>query len=135
MLEAESSTIQERYSRNTAQRKRRSKSTAQPQDAEGVPRNRRTPGLDMPIEGDSLSMEDFGMDLSIIEGYPDEQQTQRLSSAQVDEMIVPTADRRPPSADRRSSSADRRYPDLEENQSGGTFQDWLDDLFGAADTV
>ena len=87
-------------------------------------------------------MEDFGMDLSIIEDYPDEQQTQGLSSAQDDEVIVPTADRRPlsadrrpPSADRRSSSAERRYPNWEENQSGRTFQDWLDDLFGAADTV
>jgi len=89
------------------------------------------------------------MDLSIIEGYPDEQQTQGLSSTQVDEVIVPTADSRPPSADRRPPSADRRsptadrrppsaerrFPNLEENQSGGTFQDWLDDLFGAADTV
>src|ERR1044071_4148794 len=92
---------------SSATQRRRSKSTAQPQDAEGVPGNRRTPGLDMPIEGDSLSMEDFGMDLSIIEGYPVEQQTQGLSSLSsqpVDEVIVLTADRRPPSADRRPSS-------------------------------
>ena len=72
LLMAESSGIQRRRSKSTAQRKRRSKSTAQPQDTEGVLGNRRTPGLDMPIEGDSLSMEDFGMDLSIIEGYPEE---------------------------------------------------------------
>src|ERR1043165_5214409 len=110
VLTAESSATQRR-SRSIAQRKRRSKSTAQPQDAEGVPRNRRTPGLDMPIEGDSLSMEDFGMDLSIIEGYPEEQQTQGLSSLSsqpVDEVIVPTTDHRPPSADCRPPSADRR---------------------------
>src|ERR1044072_450770 len=103
VLTAESSATQRRH-RSTAQRKRRSKSTAQLQDVEGVSRNRRTPGLDMPIEGDSLSMEDFGMDLSIIEGYPEEQQTQGLSllsSQPVDGVIVPTADRRPPSADRR----------------------------------
>src|ERR1044071_6400644 len=134
LLTAESSATQRRC-RSTAQRKRRSKSTAQPQDAEGVPRNRRTPGLDMLIEGDSLSMGDFGTDLSMIEEYPIEQQTQGLSSLSsqpVDEVIVPTADcrppsadRRPPSADRRSpsadrrlSSAERRYPNLEENQSG-----------------
>jgi hypothetical protein len=137
LLTAESSATQRRR-RSTAQRKRRSKSTAQPQDAEGVPRNRRTPGLDIPIEGDSLSMEDFGMDLSIIEGYPVEQQTQGLSSLSsqpVDEVIVPTADCRPLTADRRSSSAERRYLNLEENQSGETFQDWLDDLFGAADSL
>ena len=48
---------------------------------------------------------------------------------------VPIADRRVPTADRRSLSAERRYPNWEENQSGGTFQNWLDDLFGAADTV
>src|ERR1043165_8075901 len=39
LLTAESSATQRRR-RSTAQRKRRSKSTAQPQDAEGVPRNR-----------------------------------------------------------------------------------------------
>src|ERR1044071_1537779 len=86
----------------SATQRRRSKSTAQPQDAEGVSGNRRTPGLDMLIEGDSLSIEDFGMDLSIIEGYPVEQQTQGLSSLSsqpVDEVIVPTADRRPPTAE------------------------------------
>ena len=70
LLTAEFSAIQRRRSKSTAQRKRRSKSTVQSQDAEGVPRNRRTPGLDMPIKGDLLSMKDFGMDLSIIEGYP-----------------------------------------------------------------
>src|ERR1044071_6091862 len=94
LLTAESSATQRRR-RSTAQRKRRSKSTAQPQDAEGVLRNRRTPGLDMPIEGDSLSMEDFGMDLSIIEGYLVEQQTQGLSSLSsqpVDEVIVLTTE-------------------------------------------
>src|ERR1044071_1527210 len=74
----------QRRRRSTAQRKRCSKSTAQPQDAKGVPRNRRTPGLDMPIEGDSLSMKDFGMDLSIIEGYSEEQQTQGLSSRDIE---------------------------------------------------
>src|ERR1044071_3856455 len=83
LLTAESSATQRRR-RSTAQRKRRSKSTAQPQNTE-----------DMPIEGDSLSMKDFGMDLSIIEGYPGEQQTCGLSSLtkvllnQVDEVIVP----------------------------------------------
>ena len=62
-----------------------------------------TSGLDMQIEGDSLSMKDLGMDLSIIEGYLGEQQTQRLSSLtrvlsdQVDEVIVPNC--RLPSAD------------------------------------
>ena len=45
-----------------------------------MPINGWTSGLDMPIEGDSLSMEDLGMDLSIINGYPEEQQTQGLSS-------------------------------------------------------
>src|ERR1043165_2315988 len=112
VLTAESSATQRR-SRSIAQRKRRSKSTAQSQDVEGVPRNRRTPELDMPIEGDSLSMEDFGMDLSIIEGYPEEQQTQGLSSLSsqpVDEVIVPTADPRPPSADPHPPIADRRPP-------------------------
>src|ERR1044071_5273210 len=72
LLTAESSATQRRR-RSTAQRKRYSKSTAQPQDTEGVPRNRRTPGLDTPIERDSLSIEDFGMDLSINQGYPREQ--------------------------------------------------------------
>ena len=80
LLEAESSPRTRRRSRNTAQRKRRSKSTAQPQDAEEVLIDRWTSGLDMPIEGDSLSMKDFRIDLSIIEGYPKEQQTQGLSS-------------------------------------------------------
>ena len=42
--------------------------------------DRWTSGLDMPIEGDSLSMEDLGMDLSIIDGYPGKQQTYGLSS-------------------------------------------------------
>jgi hypothetical protein len=87
-LEAESSATQRRR-RSTAQRKtantapqieRRSNSTAQPQDAEEVPIEEWTSGLDMPIEGDSLSIKDLGMDLSIIEGYPEEQQTQGLSS-------------------------------------------------------
>ena len=88
LLEAESSATQRRR-RSTAQKKtantapqieRRSKSTAQPQDAEEVPIDKWTSGLDMPIEGDSLSMKDLRMDLSIIEGYPEEQQTQGLSS-------------------------------------------------------
>ena len=57
------------------QRKRRSRSTAQPQDAKEVPIDRWTFELDMPIEGDSLSMKDLGMDLSIIDGYLEEQQT------------------------------------------------------------
>ena len=53
-----------------------------------------TSGLDMPIEGDSLSMEDLGMDLSIIDGYSEEQDIKGLSSLtrvslnQVDEVIV-----------------------------------------------
>ena len=80
LLEAEPSVTRKRRSRSTAQRKRRSKSTVQPQDAEEMPIDGWTSGLDMPIEGDSLSMEDLGMDLSIIEGYPEEQQTQGLSS-------------------------------------------------------
>ena len=93
MLTAESSATQRRR-RSIAQRKMtkriqshiesRSNSTAQPQNAK-----------DILIEGDSLSIEDFGMDLSIIEGYPGEQQTCGLSSLtkvllnQVDEVIVP----------------------------------------------
>src|ERR1044072_3780492 len=80
LLEAEPSVTQKRRSRSTAQRKRRSKSTAQLQDVEEVPIDGWTSGLDMPIEGDSLSMEDLGMDLSIIDGYPEEQQTYGLSS-------------------------------------------------------
>ena len=63
LLEAESSVTQ----------KRRSKSTAQSQDAKEVPIDGWTSGLDMPIEGDSLSMEDLGIDLSIIDGYLEEQ--------------------------------------------------------------
>ena len=62
------------------QKKRRSKSTAQPQDAKEVSIDGWTSGLDMPIEGNSLSMENLEMDLSIIEGYLKEQQTQELSS-------------------------------------------------------
>src|ERR1044072_2791559 len=80
LLEAEPSVTQKRRSGSTAQKKRRSKSTAQPQDAEEVPINGWTSGLDMPIEGDSLSMEDLGIDLSIMNGYPEEQQTYGLSS-------------------------------------------------------
>ena len=52
--------------------KRRSKSTAQPQNKGEVPIEGWTSGLDMPIEGDSLSMEDLEIDLSIIEGYSEE---------------------------------------------------------------
>ena len=70
MLEAESLSGIERRRRNTAHRKRRSKSTAQPQEAEEVPIDGWTSGLDMLIEGDSLSMKDLGIDLSIIDGYP-----------------------------------------------------------------
>ena len=67
--------MQRKTANTVSQIKRRSNSTAQPQDAKEVPINGWTSGLDMPIEGDSLSMEDLGMDLSIIEGYPEEQQT------------------------------------------------------------
>ena len=62
------------------------------------------------------------------------QQTQGLSSPirvlldQVDEVIVPTTDHRSP-------SAKYRYPNWEENQSGLTFQEWLDNLFGMADLI
>src|ERR1044072_8517656 len=80
LLEAEPSVTQKRRSRSTAHKERRSKSTAQPQEAEEVPIDGWTSGLDMPIEGDSLSMEDLGMDLSIMNGYPEEQQTYGLSS-------------------------------------------------------
>src|ERR1043165_7183236 len=119
MLEAESSATQRRR-RSTAQGKtanttpqieRRSKSTAQPQDAEEVPIDEWTFGLDMPIEGDSLSMEDLGMDLSIIEGYPGEQQTYGLSS-ETNNWSGPDEDNnsRPPIADSRSPIADSRPP-------------------------
>src|ERR1044072_5661683 len=91
LLEAEPSVTQERRSRSTAQRKRRSKSTAQPQNAEEVPIDGWTSGLDMPMEGDSLSMEDLGIDLSIIDGYPEEQQTYGLSS-QVNDWPGPDED-------------------------------------------
>jgi len=90
LLEAESSVTQRRR-RSTAQRKRRNKSTAQPQEVEEVPIDRWTSGLDMPIEGDSLSIEDLGMDLSIIEGYPGEQQTYGLSS-QTNDWLGPDED-------------------------------------------
>ena len=73
LLEAESSTTMKRRSRNTAYRKRRSKSTAQLQNVEKVPIDEWTSGLDMPIERDSLSMKDLRMDLSIIDGYLKEQ--------------------------------------------------------------
>ena len=52
----------------------------QPQDAKEVPIVGWTSEMDMLIEGDSLSMKDLGMDLSIMNGYPGEQQTQGLSS-------------------------------------------------------
>src|ERR1044072_6208965 len=98
LLKAESSTTWKRRKR-TAQRKRRSKSTAQPQDAEEVPIDGWTSGLDMPIEGDSLSMEDLGIDLSIIEGYLEEQQIQGLS-LQTNDWSGPNEDNnsRPPTA-------------------------------------
>ena len=88
LLETESSATQRRR-RSTAQRKtantalqieRRSKSTAQPQDAREVPIDRWTSGLNMPIEGNSLSMKDLGIDLLIIDEYLKEQQIQELSS-------------------------------------------------------
>src|ERR1044072_3246053 len=99
LLEAEPSVTQKRR-RSTAQGKRRSKSTAQPQEAEEVPNDRWTSGLNMPIEGDSLSMKDLGMDLSIIDGYPEEQQTYGLSS-QTNDWSGPDEDNnsRPPIAD------------------------------------
>ena len=99
LLTAEFSAIQRRR-RSTAQRKRRSKSTAQLQDAEEVPIDGWTSGLDMLIEGDSLSMEDLGMDLSIIKGYLGEQQTQGLS-LQTNDWSGPDEDnnRRLPTAD------------------------------------
>ena len=165
LLEAESSATQRRR-RSTAQRKtantapqieRRSKSTAQPQDAEEVPIDGWTSGLDMPIEGDSLSMEDLGIDLSIMNGYPEEQQTYGLSSQTNDwsgpdednNSRPPIADSRPPIADSRSPiadsrspiadsrppTADRRLPNEEENQSEYTFDRWMDDLFGAANLI
>src|ERR1043165_7306451 len=111
-------------------------------------------GLDMPIEGDSLSIEDLGMDLSIIDGYPGEQQTQGLSSQTNDwsgpdknnNSRPPNADSRPPNADSRPLKADsrpliadsrpltahRRLPNREENQSDYTFDRWMDDLFEVA---
>src|ERR1043165_4729500 len=111
LLEAEPSVTQERRSRNTVHRKRRSKSTAQPQEAEEVLIDRWTSGLDMPIEGNSLSMKDLGMDLSIIEGYSGEQQSYGLSS-QTNDWSGPDEDNnsRPPIADSRSPIADRRSP-------------------------
>jgi hypothetical protein len=39
-----------------------------------VPIDEWTSGLNMPIEEDSLSIENLGMDLSIIDGYSGEQQ-------------------------------------------------------------
>ena len=107
LLKARSSG-KERRSKKTAQKKRRSKSTAQPQDAEEVPIDGWTSGLDMPIEGDSLSMEDLGMDLSIINGYPEEQQTYGLSS-QTNDWSGPDEDNnsRPLIADSRSPIVDR----------------------------
>ena len=117
------------------QKKRRSKSTAQPQDVEEVPIDGWTSGLNMPIEGDSLSIEDLGMDLSIIDGYPEEQQTQGLSS-QTNDWSGPDEDNsRPPTADSRSPTADRRFPNREENQSDYTFDRWMTDLFGAANLI
>src|ERR1043165_1997048 len=118
LLEVEPSVTQKRRSRSTAQRKRRSKSTAQPQKEEEVLIDGWTSGLDMPIEGDSLSMEDLGMDLSIIDGYPGEQQTHGLSSQANDwsgpdednNSRSPIADSRPPIADSRPPIADSRSP-------------------------
>src|ERR1043165_1533099 len=114
LLEAEPSDTQERRSRSTAHKKRRSKSTAQPQDAEEVSIDGWTSGLDMPIKGDSLSMEDLGMDLSIIDRYPEEQQTYGLSS-QTNDWSGPDEDNnsrplitdsQPPIADSRSLEAE-----------------------------
>src|ERR1043165_3884983 len=119
VLEAEPSVTQKRRSRSTVQRERRSKSTAQPRDAEEVPIDGWTSGLDMPIEGDSLSMEDLGIDLSIIEGYPEEQQTYGLSS-QTNDWSSPDEDNnsrpliansRSPIADSRPPIADKRHPE------------------------
>src|ERR1043165_7779457 len=150
LLEAEPSVTQERRSGSTAQRKRRSRSTAQPQDAEEVPIDGWTSGLDMLIEGDSLSMEDLGMDLSIIDGYPGEQQTYGLSSQTNDwlgpdedndsrppiaDSRPPVADSRPPIADSRPLTADRRLPNREEDQSDYTVDRWMDDLFGTANLI
>ena len=70
----------ERRKKDTAHKKRRSKSTAQSQKAEEVPIDGWTSELDMPIEENSLSMKDLGMDLSIIDEYPVEQQIHELSS-------------------------------------------------------
>ena len=108
LLEAES-LPRKRRRRNTAQKERRSKSTAQPQDAEEVPIDRWTSGLNMPIEGDSLSMEDLGMDLSIIDEYSGEQQTHGLS-LQTNDWSGPDEnnDSRPLIADSRPLIADRR---------------------------
>ena len=114
MLEAESSPGTGRRRKNTAHGKRCSKSTAQLQDAEEVPIDGWTSGLDMLIEGDSLSMEDLGIDLSIIDGYLEEQQTYGLSS-QTNDWSGPdedndnrplTADSQPPIADSRPLTAD-----------------------------
>ena len=90
----------------------------------------------MPIEGDSLSMEDLGMDLSIIDGYPEEQQTYGLSS-QTNDWSGSDEDNnsQPPIADSRPLTADRRLPNGKENQSDYTFNRWMDDLFGAANLI
>ena len=68
----------------------------------------------MPIKGDSLSMKDLRMDLSIIKRYPEEQQTQGLSLQTNDwsgldkdnNCRPPTADSRPPTADSQPPTAD-----------------------------
>ena len=53
----------------------------------------------MLIEGDLLSMKDLGMDLSIIDGYPKEQQIYGLSSQTNDWSGPDEDDSRPPIAD------------------------------------
>ena len=73
-----------------------------------MPIDRWTSGMDMPIEGDSLSMKDLGMNLSIIEGYSEKQQTQRLS-LQINDWSGPDEDNnsRPPITDSQPPIADR----------------------------
>ena len=56
-----------------------------------MPIDRWTSELDMPIEENSLSMKNLEMDLSIIEGYTEEQQCQGLSS-QTNEWSGPDED-------------------------------------------
>ena len=81
---------------------------------EEVPIDGWTSGLNMLIEGDSLSMKDLGIDLSIIDGYLEEQQIYGLSS-QTNDWSGPDEDNnsrplitdsRPPIANSRSPIAD-----------------------------